>query len=334
MSYSGNLIEPSSGLMPSPAIVLEDASLPKHLARLPGGQWSLWRWVALRGAGFPVAQILQLADVECGRAARELIDAEDAAEQVRREVVAQLKRIETDGEDEMRVGARKVLRRIWKGTLPRPEDAPFGSHPLINTLRSAYAQVDAIRASFNQEYAKAVARNSQTIYDLASSDLFQEAVIWQNRKAYHSGVSSILRHPPGTVARNSARRTNEELIATYLQRYCTKNDTIGFFGPVGWARLVSNVIGVEAQPGATLVSKRYVRPESWSIDRITEILNADESLRRSENFLGLVTDAIDDEAELRLQTDHSPRRRKMNLSARFGSVLFYDSLHSRGTMVR
>ncbi|HKN83602.1 MAG TPA: lantibiotic dehydratase [Pyrinomonadaceae bacterium] len=280
MSYSGNLIEPLSGLMPSPAIVLEDASLPKHLARLPGGQWSLWRWVALRGAGFPVAQILQLADVECGRAARELIDAEDAAEQVRREVVAQLKRIETDGEDEMRVGARKVLRRIWKGTLPRSEDAPFGSHPLINTLRSAYVQVDAVRASFNQEYAKAVARNSQTIYDLASSDLFQEAVIWQNRKAYHSGVSSILRHPPGTVARNSARRTNEELIATYLQRYCTKNDTIGFFGPVGWARLVSNVIGVEAQPGATLVSKRYVRPESWSIDRITEILNADESLRR------------------------------------------------------
>ncbi|HJP91393.1 MAG TPA: lantibiotic dehydratase [Pyrinomonadaceae bacterium] len=280
MSYNESLIAPPTGLMPSPAIMLEDASLPKHLAHLPGGQWRLWRWVALRGAGFPVAQILQLADLECGRAARELIDAEDAAEQVRREVVAQLKRIEQEDGDEMRTAARKVLRRIWKGTLPRPDDAPLGSHPLLNTLRSVYAEVDAVRASFNQEYAKAVARNSQTIYDLASSNLFQEAVIWQNRKAYHSGVSSILRHHPGTVSRNSARRTNEELIATYLQRYCAKNDTIGFFGPVGWARLASDAIGVETRPGTALVSKRYVRPESWSIDRIAELLNADESLRR------------------------------------------------------
>src|SRR5689334_17461521 len=108
-------------------IAVERAALPKHLARLPGGQWALWRWVALRGAGFSAEQMLQLADDECVRAARQLIDAEDAAEEVRRQTVAHFKRVEqeTEADDvETRTVARKVLRGIWKGKLPRPDDTP------------------------------------------------------------------------------------------------------------------------------------------------------------------------------------------------------------------
>ncbi|HEY6802269.1 MAG TPA: lantibiotic dehydratase [Pyrinomonadaceae bacterium] len=283
MSYSGNLPGTLNKQGPLPALVLETepATLPKHLARLPGGQWALWRWVALRGAGFPAAQIHQLADPECALAARQLIEAEDAADRVRFETSEQLKRIkqETDSTNERRTAAQKVLRRLWKGSVPRP-DEPFGNDPLIETLRSACNKVAALRASFNQEFTNAVARNSRVIYELASSSLFKEAVIWQNRKAYHNGISWLLRHDPAVVPRNNLRIRNEELIATYLQRYCLKNDTIGFFGPVGWARLVSHGAGVEMQPGDTLVAKRHVHPESWSIDKLTEILSADESLRR------------------------------------------------------
>jgi Lantibiotic dehydratase, N terminus len=284
MSYTGNLTDTSKGLSPLPAMMLENekASWPRHLAPLPGGQWALWRWVALRGAGFPAEQVLQLADLECGRAARQLLDAEDAAEQVRRETVAHFKRIEQEQgvSEEMRMAARKVLRRIWKAKLPNTSDFPFGSDQLVNDLRSAYERADAARVMFNQEFGNAIARNSLAIYDVASSNLFKEAVIWQNRKAYHNGISSILRHHPSTTARNSARRTNEDLIANYLQRYCMKNDTIGFFGPVGWAKLVPNAVGVETRPGEGLVTRRNVRPESWSIDKLTEVLNADASLRR------------------------------------------------------
>src|SRR5215213_9655599 len=283
MSYSGNItgILNEGAALPAMVLEMEPSTLPKHLARLPGGQWALWRWVALRGAGFPAAQIDQLADPECARAARQLIEAEDVADQLRLEASEQFKRIkqEADASNERRTAAQKALRRLWKGSVPRP-DEPFGSDPLIETLRSACDKVDALRASFNHEFANAVAGNSQAIYELASSNLFKEAVIWQNRKAYHNGISWLLRHDPATVPRNNLRVRNEELIATYLQRYCMKNDTIGFFGPVGWARLVSHGAGVEMRPGDTLVSKRYVRPESWSIDKLTEILNADESLRR------------------------------------------------------
>jgi hypothetical protein len=264
-------------------IAVERAALPKHLARLPGGQWALWRWVALRGAGFSAEQMLQLADDECVRAARQLIDAEDAAEEVRRQTVAHFKRVEqeTDADDvETRTVARKVLRGIWKGKLPRPDDTPSGHDEVVNNLRSAYAHADAMRTNFNKEFERAIERGSSKLHDLASSNLFQEAVIWQNRKAYNNGISSFLRGKPGEVRRNSMRRMNEEVIATYLQRYCTKNDTIGFFGPVGWAKLVSDASGLEIRPGESLLSKRNVHLESWSIDTLTEILTEDESMRR------------------------------------------------------
>jgi hypothetical protein len=63
-------------------------------------------------------------------------------------------------------------------------------------------------------------------------------------------------------------------------------------------------------------------------------LLANQPLRRSEYYLRPPPNIIDQKAELRLQTDDSARRRKMNPLAAFGAFLFYDSLHSRGTRVR
>ena len=276
---------PNTSERPEPfmPLMLENAkaTMPPHLAELPGGQWALWRWVAVRGAGFPAAQVLQLANCECSATAREFIGAEDAAEQLRRETVAYFKRAQEDTEAsvERRTAIKKVLRGIWKGKLPREDDAPFGRDGRINALRSAYAHADTLRANFYRDFANVMTSSSQSVYDVASSNLFQEAVIWQNRHAFHNGIAAFLRNKPGAVPRNSARRTNEELIATYLQRYCMKNDTIGFFGPVGWAKLVAEGVGLIARPGEGLLSKRNVHPERWYIDTLAEILSADEALR-------------------------------------------------------
>ena len=42
---------------------------------------------------------------------------------------------------------------------------------------------------------------------------------------------------PEPAKRNSQQRQHEALVASYLQRYCAKNDSIGFFGPVGWSQI-------------------------------------------------------------------------------------------------
>jgi len=93
---------------------------------------------------------------------------------------------------------------------------------------------------------------------VAADARFREAVTWQNRLAVETALDGLLRRPPGTD--NAKTRQQQRLAAKYLQRYCAKNDTIGFFGPIGWA-----TVGGDAHfaPGPTLLSARATFLEPW-----------------------------------------------------------------------
>ncbi|MFC5174890.1 lantibiotic dehydratase, partial [Streptomyces mutomycini] len=83
---------------------------------------------------------------------------------------------------------------------------------------------------------------------------------------------------PSASGRSSMPRQREELVAHYWQRFCVKNDTIGFFGPVGWGRVDGSVRGVEVDPGEGLTASSSVFFSSWSIDALAKKLSADERL--------------------------------------------------------
>jgi lantibiotic biosynthesis dehydratase-like protein len=95
---------------------------------------------------------------------------------------------------------------------------------------------------------------------VAADARFREAVTWQNRPAIRNALDPLLRREPGT--QNAKTRRQQLLVAKYLQRYCAKNDTIGFFGPVGWA-----TIGADGHfaAGPQLVDARAVFFEPWAI---------------------------------------------------------------------
>jgi len=69
------------------------------------------------------------------------------------------------------------------------------------------------------------------------------------------------------------------MLAFYLQRYCVKNDTIGFFGPVGWARLGEGEERIAARPGPDVIASRDVFFEGWAIDALADRLAEDEAMR-------------------------------------------------------
>ncbi|MBB4927257.1 hypothetical protein FHR34_006250 [Kitasatospora kifunensis] len=74
-------------------------------------------------------------------------------------------------------------------------------------------------------------------------------------------------------------RQREELVAHYWQRFCVKNDTIGFFGPVGWGRLDRSVRGVVVESGRGLVAGSAVYFSSWSVDVLARVLEGEVGLR-------------------------------------------------------
>ncbi|MGQ5639965.1 MULTISPECIES: lantibiotic dehydratase [unclassified Streptomyces] len=132
---------------------------------------------------------------------------------------------------------------------------------------------------FTRLFADAAVETAHTLQDIARTPAFREAVAWQNRPVLSSGIAPFLRWTPSADSRSSMPRQREELVAHYWQRFCVKNDTIGFFGPVGWGRWDSAVQGLVVDPGRGLTETSTVYWASWGIDALARTLDGDPALR-------------------------------------------------------
>jgi hypothetical protein len=255
-----------------------ETKLAEHLIGLPGGQWALWRWVGLRGAGFPAAEVLKLSAPATARAADRLIEAEEAAECAKTAGLGEinaaldaLKRNNEWGDIHKRRPLLKALSLIKAGKLP--EDLETGVvGQAMSAVHVARARVEVLKQEFDQHFEASGREITQAICAIAASDHFREAVVWQNRQALHTGIDRLLKKSPEDGVRGSKQRQHEEMVASYLQRYCVKNDTIGFFGPVGWARFVSAGEALTARPGERLVTARKTYFETWGIQTLAKTI--------------------------------------------------------------
>ncbi|MFF4044860.1 lantibiotic dehydratase [Streptomyces sp. NPDC001816] len=103
--------------------------------------------------------------------------------------------------------------------------------------------------------------------------------------------------------------------AGYWQRFCVKNDTIGFFGPVGWGRWDPAAPGVALDPGHGLIADSTAYWASWVIDALAKTRDADPAVRegiapRRVPFVALDGDRV-----------RVPGRRPVTLSAEAAAVL-------------
>jgi amino acid adenylation domain-containing protein len=121
-------------------------------------------------------------------------------------------------------------------------------------------------AVYAAEFTAAVQRLSAALYEAACLPRLREAVAWQNRHALATGVDPVVRRGPEPGKRNAQRRQHQALVASYVQRYCAKNDTIGFFGPVSWARIDDNpgIRITHAAPAFSLAA-RVTYLEGWAV---------------------------------------------------------------------
>ena len=257
--------------------------LPDHLVRLPDesyGRWAVWKTACVRAAGFPAASILRIGDPECAAAADRLNAVEVEAERLR-EAALEALRTELAGAGKDRLdGIIKAIHRVKRSQPPATAGLADATISAIDVWREAAGRAEAEKAGYQEEYAAAEERLESTLREAAQEPLFREAVVWQNRHAASTGLASFLRRPAGKGRGSSAReRGHVQMLVAYLQRYCTKNDTVGFFGPVGWARLGEGKERIAARPGENLIAAREVFFEGWAIDVIAERLAADEAMR-------------------------------------------------------
>src|SRR5215510_8561152 len=103
-----------------------ESELASHLIPLKGGQWALWRTLAVRGAGFPAIDVLRLGDSTCGAAADCVVAAEAELERTRLAILENLKSdLKLAGRKEQRA-LEKTMRRIQQGQLPELKETQTG----------------------------------------------------------------------------------------------------------------------------------------------------------------------------------------------------------------
>jgi Lantibiotic dehydratase, N terminus len=108
---------------------------------------------------------------------------------------------------------------------------------------------------------------------VARDPRFREAVAWQSREALRGAVHKLAAGGESP----SRRRRRADVVAGYWQRYCAKNDTIGFFGPLGWGRFAEEGAAIDVRPGA-LQAERVVHLETWAVEAVARAVGDDALL--------------------------------------------------------
>jgi Lantibiotic dehydratase, N terminus len=152
------------------------------------------------------------------------------------------------------------------------------SAPECAAAADAFLDGRAERADLEAAHAAAVAQDSKVVAEIAADPLFREALTWQNPGAAARIAMAAPAGQSGWQQRNRSK-AKDNLITRYWQRYCAKNDTIGFFGPVAWVRLDPDAPAVRAHHGDRLVRDRTIYFEYWALAAFASQLAADPQIR-------------------------------------------------------
>jgi hypothetical protein len=246
----------------------------RHLIPLGSGGWSLWRWVWLRGAGFAAEDVQPLGADAIDQALACEGEIQGRVDRCRAAAIAACDAALADGHEDRQL--RNALDHLHAGwTRMRPSGVAVVD-AAVEQLRGAIVELARCREATDEVVRRERARIGERIREIARDPRFREALIWQNRSVVHNALDGLLEASPG--AENAKVRKRQRVIARYVQRYAVKNDSIGFFGPVGWGSVEPAVPGFTATPGPTLVDQRVVSFEDWAIEAVAAQLSNDPAV--------------------------------------------------------
>ncbi|WP_406108770.1 thioesterase domain-containing protein [Micromonospora globbae] len=172
---------------------------------------------------------------------------------------------------------------VWRDAILRTTGFPADGLTLLSAPQAAAAADEMLATGagaeqFDKEFAEALAATGRRLVELAGDPLLREAVTWQNRNALLA-LDGLRRGGPD-APRNVRRRDRERALLKYWQRYCGKNETVGFFGPSCWATLdPTSPVAAEVRPGPTLTRRRWVWFESWALAAYADHIGQDLAVR-------------------------------------------------------
>jgi surfactin synthase thioesterase subunit len=172
--------------------------------------------------------------------------------------------------------------QVWSSGMLRTAGFPADGLDLLAApgcaeVADRHLDGDADRDAFLAAFDDAARTVGGRLAGVAADPAFREAVTWQNPGAMTAVDKLAAADPDGPST--SKRREREKIVARYWSRYCGKNDSIGFFGPVCWVSVTDGPDALRGTPGPNLVRRRVVQFEWWALSAFAHHYAADPAVR-------------------------------------------------------
>ncbi len=247
-----------------------------HLVPLHGG-WAIWRRFCLRSTGFPADRVLSIGIAELEQQVAELDQLTHALAARKAEALAACDELARDCPRERIEGLRRFRKLVRSVNLAAGTEVPPELVAAVERLDRANRDHAAGLAELARGLPADQVRIHEALQVAVRDDRFREALAWQSQAALHGSVDALLQ--PSEGRKPSRVRQGEQLVASYLQRYCVKNDSIGFFGPISWATIDDAEPRLRVLPGRELLARRTVYFEYWPIEALASKIGSDPALR-------------------------------------------------------
>lgn len=258
--------------------------------------WFVWREFSLRGSGFDSALIRGLSAPNAASLADEIFRQEKTYKKLRADIFRLLEDFFENGTEPERKLALKVRLKLRKNKIFDSPLLPATIRDSLENLGRFEEEREAKRAEFAKVFQQEWAETGTRLWKTAQNRRLQEAIIWQNRQAFDNFVAPWIAAPPDAPVKPRWRKRRELMFVSYLQRYTTKNDTIGFFGPVAWGKIDGgDKIGI--CEGENFLADRKVFTEGWAIDALGDSFSSEPEVRlglkpRRHSFIKLNGDSL------------------------------------------
>ncbi|WP_433346687.1 lantibiotic dehydratase [Microtetraspora malaysiensis] len=170
---------------------------------------------------------------------------------------------------------------VWSQGILRSAGFPIGGLLELGDAEYAAAVDRSLQAGESPQaavVARADERQAELLRRIARRGDFQEAMTWQNPDLVEPMIVKLARLGPD-APHNHRLRKRQRLVANYWARYCAKNETIGFFGPVNWFSLRTGGETLRMRPGKATAGYGELFLEPWAIDVLAATLAADPEVR-------------------------------------------------------
>ncbi|WP_406727213.1 lantibiotic dehydratase [Streptomyces sp. GD-15H] len=238
-----------------------------------GGGWSLAPVALLRHAGFPCSLLEQVVDEPAAQAADAVLARRDEAVRLGRRLKAVLReeRVGTRGDIASGVG---MLRPFPPRDLARleAETGPVAME-LVKRYQDSVRALDDMWVAFEEGHAAALTRARQTVVSLFQNPALQQVLLLSNDARFEEFAGWI---DGGGRGSDGHVKRMTDLLAMYLQRVTTKNETHSHFGPLAVTRFAPGGTGISWSTGPL---RRVAFLSHWAGEAMAEAFSG-----RPEHF--------------------------------------------------